>query len=298
MTFQSDSPFVLHLQEKLAEYSAFLRRAIPDREHSFAYFAENPDALCALVETLFWVSLQRDEGRPIRGTVALCSAAEAPRSRSLAEPVAFTSRALSTLFTASPATPLGTSWGASGTAIWGFVDDVLLHTLLLRVADTGTLVAFDWSGTIAVFERGEVYLPKRASPFDWDHLVSGALGDARTFAERMTLADRLRHIVEAVHSHGHGGAVVVLPPGSEAIRDVDIAYKLEGAGRDAIRASVAELTEVRSKRHDLGEFPSGQDVDPMMLSLWDQTVIAHQELLRRSAEAGRAAKFDRRCTDH
>lgn len=293
MKLPSDSPFALRLQEKLAEYLQYLRNALPDREYSFAYFTENPDALRAMVETLFWVSLQRDEGRPIRGTVALCSASEAPRSRSLAEPVALTSQALSTLLTASPATPLGITPGASGTAIWGFVDDVLLHTLLLRVADTGTLVAFDWNGTIAVFERGEVYLPRRASPFDWDHLVSGALGDARNFEERLTLADRLRHVVEAVHSHGHGGAVVVLPPGSDAGRDIDIAYKLEGTGRDAIHASVAELTEVQAKRHDLGVFPTSQDVDPMMLSLLDQSVKAHQELLRRALErAGNLTSID------
>jgi DisA bacterial checkpoint controller nucleotide-binding len=293
MQISSDSPFVLRLQERLAEYLEYLRRALPDRENSFAYFAENPDALRAMVETLFWASLQRDEGRPIRGTVALCSASEAPRSRSLAEPVALTSQALSTLFTASPATPLGISSGASGTAIWGFVDDVLLHTLLLRVADTGTLVAFDWNGTIAVFERGEVYLPKRASPFDWDHLVSGALGDIRPSNERLTLANRLRQVVEAVHSHGHGGAVVVLPPRSEAVRDIDIAYKLEGTGRDAIRMVVDELAEVQSKRRDLGDFPSGQDVDPMMLSLWDGSVKAHQELLRRAlTRVGQLSSID------
>jgi hypothetical protein len=164
---------------------------------------------------------------------------------------------------------------------------------MLRVADTGTLVAFDRTGTIAVFEHGEVYLPRQASPFDWDHLVSGALGDTRPFEERLTLADRLRQVVEAVHSHGHGGAVVVLPPGSEAVRDIDIAYKLEGTGRDAIHTSVTELTDVQAKRHELGVFPTGQDVDPMMLTLLDQSVKAHQELLRRALKrVGQLSSID------
>ena len=278
----SDSPFVLRLQAQLNEYLRLMHLAQPDCICSFASLAARPDLLHLLVEILFSVSLQRDEGRPIRGAIALCSAIEAPRSRSLAKPAPFTSPALATLLTASPVAPLGVFCDAGDISIWGFVDDVPLQTLLLRVADTGMLVAFDRTSTVAVFERGDIHLPKRASPFDWVGLVSQALGDVRPFKERLMLASRLRHVVEAVHAHGHGGAVVVLPPRSEAIGDIAIAYSLGQTGSEAICSCLAELEDVQAKRAALGVMPAADVVAPQALSLLDQSIETHQQLLQRA----------------
>src|SRR5438552_2577969 len=91
----------------------------------------------SLLNDLFWVSMTAEEGRPVVGSVCICSPEEAPRSRSLTTSVKVSPQALVQLFVASPSNHLAIHLEHGVPSVWGFLDACPMFTLRVQVPGVG-----------------------------------------------------------------------------------------------------------------------------------------------------------------
>ncbi len=245
----NESPFV----RQLVVANGFRRELLSSgqrQRNSADEIYENADQLALIVNELFWASTHLEEGRAVVGTLCVCAPEDAPRSRRLISDVPVSSSALVQLLVASPRSVLAI-YSVGGTAsVWGLLGSVPMFTLQFRIAAVGTIIASETNGVIAVLEQGNVYLPKGVGRMDWVALVARALGELRAFPERITLAARLQRIVHAIQRHGHGGALVVVPPcnSAEHLRDIAWGHRFAASGESCVRNNLAEL-ETAERRY-------------------------------------------------
>ena len=183
----------------------------------------------SLLNDLFWMSMNAEEGRPVVGSVCICSPEEAPRT-----------------------------------------------------------------SVIAVFQRGDVLLPLPIDRTDWALLLAKALGEA-PFPERAVLAARFQEVAFAMHSQGHGGALVIAPPfepeGNTA--DVAIKYRFDPKGSNCVRDAIEELVTAQQRLQDaMAQPPAGGDA-LRLTSLFESSVEAHRQLLTKLLRSiGKLSRID------
>lgn len=255
-----DSPFVASIKS-----ANDLTRLMIDQGHRSRNSADdlldNEDLLAELVSCCFWASLETDEGRPPRGSICICSPAEAAGARSLLKPVPITESALLRLLTASPESALAVNLVDSTLVIWGLLKGVPARPRV-KILGVGALASCDSFGrATAILRKGEVHIPK----FDKVgtlQLVSEALGKEATFPSRMQKVDRFLRIVSAIRRCNHGGALVVIPVGAKPIdMGLDVPYEFDSAGAALLAEHQAELNEATTAadrtRMGIGRPPSG-----------------------------------------
>jgi DNA integrity scanning protein DisA with diadenylate cyclase activity len=250
--------------------------------------------VCSLLNDLFWVSMNAEEGRSVVGSVCICSPEEAPRSRSLTTPVKVSPQALVQLFVASPSNHLAIHLEHGVPSVWGFLDACPMFTLRVQVPGVGTLVVSEDKSVIAVFQRGDVLLPRPIDRTDWALLLAKALGEA-PFPERAVLAARFQEVAFAMHSQGHGGALVIAPPfepeGNTA--DVAIKYRFDPKGSNCVRDAIGELVTAQQRlKEAMAQPPAGGDA-PRLTSLLESSVEAHRQLLTKLLRSvGKLSRID------
>ncbi len=206
-------------------------------------------SLALLVNTLFWTSVAAEEGRPVVGSLCICSPAEAPRSRAFDSAVALTSRNLIALLTASPEAPLAVHLEGKDLQVWGVLDSRTLGGVSLRIGGPGTIVALKDRATVALLHEGCVHvlggLPHESTGLAL--LLMNTLDPKNSFPERLRLASSLTKAVVAMHGHHHGGAIVITPVGGDDWREsVDLRFAFAPASTRALADPPSDLEQARS----------------------------------------------------
>lgn len=174
--------------------------------------------LSELCTACFWASLEVEEGREVRGTLCICSPDSALLSRSFTEPVGLTVSNLVALLTASPRTPLAVHGGPDGLAIWGVLDSEPEGLLRLRIAGNGTLLASRSHRVLALLHHGVMAIPVAADEASLAQLVAHSLGKEHSLEARGDMPSKLIRVVTTMIRHGHGGTLVLVPPGDQTWR--------------------------------------------------------------------------------
>lgn len=191
--------------------------------------APQPDARTVqkIIDVAFWASLQREEGRSPRISLAYLPPEAAEHAMVFDRALPLNARDLGKLSPAveRPGIHLGV-WPHRGSElrVWGTGRAVPTGTLVLEVMAPGLLVLkyrrgeeFDKFGTIAVLQgdRVQVVDEQGASLPDCPALLSSLLGfDAPAPAAGPTSV--LIQLAISMRAHGRGGSLIVVPSGSDA----------------------------------------------------------------------------------
>lgn len=208
--------------ERLAGHAAAARAG------GIGGLAPQPDleTIEEMIDAAFWASLQKEEGRSPRISLAYISPDVAGHAMVFSRPLALNARDLSKLAPAveRPGIHLGV-WPHRGELrVWGAARTVPTSTLVLEVMEPGLLVLkhrrgdeFDKFGTIAVLQgdRIQVVDEAGASLPDCPALLSSLLGfDAPAPASAPTGV--LIQLAISMRAHQRGGSLIVVPSGSDA----------------------------------------------------------------------------------
>jgi hypothetical protein len=168
-----------------------------------------------------------------------------------------------------------------------------MFTLKIQVPEVGTLVVSEDTNVIAVFQRGDLLLPRPINQLDWALLLARALGEA-PFPERLLLAARLQEVAFAMHSQGHGGALVIAPPFEQETNppDVAIKYRFDSKGSNCVRDAVDELMTAQQRLEEIRTRPPAGGAPPL-ISLFESSVNAHGQLLKKLLRSvGQLSRID------
>jgi hypothetical protein len=271
--------------------SANMDTSAPDSSHRDAALLRDAGQLSRLCALCFWASLEMEEGREVRGTLSFCSPAPTLLARAFTDPVPVTVPNLVALLTASPRTPLAVHGGAAGLAIWGVLDSEPKGLLRLRIAGNGTLLASRSRRVLALLHRGAVSIPVAADEASLAHLVAHALGKEHSPEVRGKVPSQLIRIGTTMIRHGHGGALVLVPPEDQSWRQsVRFRFSFDEDSAKLLQASVhdfeAGMSEV-ARHHD--DLVAGRQSAPIVdLHERYETVnflrSLNQSLMRRVAD--------------
>jgi hypothetical protein len=189
-----------------------------DSNHRAADLLRDADQLSRLCALCFWASLEMEERREVRGTLSLCSPAPTLLARTFTKPMPVTVPNLVALLTASPRTPLAAHGDSEGLSIWGVLDSEPNGLLRLRIAGNGTLLASRSRRVLAILHGGAVSIPVAADEASLAHLVAHALGKEYSLEGRGNIPAKLIRVGTTMIRHGHGGALVLVPPEDQSWR--------------------------------------------------------------------------------
>jgi hypothetical protein len=205
--------FARHLEDALATGRDQLA-ALPDI-----------DAIAAIVEAGFWASLRREEGYTPRISLAFVDSEQAAHPIRFAHPLPLDPAALTRVAPAvAPAgSHLGVSRNEGDLSVWGTLRSLPRLCFVLEVAAPGLLVVKHQRGgvagkfvNVAVIEGDSIkVIDEHASSLpDCPELVTSLLG----FDSPASWVDSINVLVQlavAMRSHGRGGSLLVVPPGSD-----------------------------------------------------------------------------------
>jgi hypothetical protein len=205
------------------------RAAVPDVE-----------AVEALIDAGFWASLQREEGYAPEISLALLPPEGAGRPLMLAAPLPLGPRALARLAPAveRPGIHLGVWRDRGQLAVWGTTRDLPTFCFVLEVLGPGLLVVkhriredsakFQ---NVAVFEGEQVKFLRYGGADGRDHPpLLRALLDPEPDGGTDDAVDVVLRLAVSMRAHKRGGALLVVPAGSERWRESivrPIAYGVE-----------------------------------------------------------------------
>jgi hypothetical protein len=188
-----------------------------------------PDAIAALIDAAFWASLRREEGQTPRISLAFL-----PPQRAR-HPLVFQSRLplgppmLAKVAPAveRPGIHLGVWRSGDGFYVWGTTRDVPAFCLVVEVVASGLLVVkhrsepFGKFANVAVLEGDQIKIvDERGGKIvpDCPSLVTTLIGSLdRPLAAGVNAV--LVQLAASMRQHGRGGALLVVPTGSEAWRE-------------------------------------------------------------------------------
>lgn len=205
-------------------------------------FAPQPDAATveALVDLAFWASLQREEGRAPRISLAWVPPGAGAHAMVFARGLAAGARSLSRLAPAveRPGIHLGVWPEGGGLRVWGTTRAVPLLALVVEVVEPGLLVLkqrrgdeFDKFATIAVLtgDRVEVVDEGGAGLPDCPELLTRLLGFEVPEPSEESV-NVLIQLAVSMRAHGRGGSLLVVPaddPGWQESVTQPIPYLVE-----------------------------------------------------------------------
>jgi hypothetical protein len=201
-----------------------------------------PDAgaIEALIDAAFWASLQREEGYAPEISLAFLPSERAVRPLMFATPLPLTPRSLARLAPAveRPGIHLGV-WRERGEfVVWGTTRTVPSFCFVLEVLGPGLLVVkhriredsvkFQ---NVAVFEGEQVKILKRQAVDVADHpAILESLIVPESCGSPDDPVDVLLRLAVSMRTHKRGGALLVVPAGTESWRESivrPIAYAVE-----------------------------------------------------------------------
>ena len=171
------------------------------------------EELQALVDVTFWASLRTEEGRSLRPALSLTPPELSPAESPFRESVALTVDNLAKL-----APVLGYSevhagvWrGEGGHRLWGLVLAPAEGALRIRATSPGVLHLSAGRDLVATLSDKRVQLVAPGQAYQFNELLTRALGLTADDWLRSRQADYLRHIARRIREHGRGGTVVIVP---------------------------------------------------------------------------------------
>jgi hypothetical protein len=218
-------------------------RAVANRVHShFArildiarsegrdHLATTPDhdAIEAMIDTAFWASLRREEGRTPKISLAYLSPDEATQPLTFTERLPLRPPALARLAPAveRPGIHLGVSRDGGELRVWGTTRTIPAFCFVVEVVGSGLLVikhrsdAFGKFVNVAVLEGDEIKIVDEgfSSTPECPMPVKSLLGLEQPRG-RPGAVDVLVQLAASMRAHGHGGALLVVPADTESWRD-------------------------------------------------------------------------------
>jgi len=210
--------------------SHFARHIDGARSAAGISLAHAPDAqhLEAIIDTAFWASLRREEGFVPKISLAFLPPDQAVRPLLFERPLALDAAALARVAPAVERAGIHLGvWPRDGQlVVWGTTRTIPAYCFVLEVASPGLLVIKhhrgDVSGkfvNVAVLEgdRLKIVDERTSNLPDCPELVTSMLG----FEAPATWAESVNVLVQlavSMRAHGRGGALLVVPSGSDTWR--------------------------------------------------------------------------------
>lgn len=240
--------------------------AVIERLHT--YFAEHGDGAAPppgleeverMVNAAFWASLRRVEGYPVRISLAFVAPERAGRPMRFERPLRFSPPELAKVAPAveRPGIHLGVWPDARGTLrVWGATEEVPPFCFVLEVVSPGLIVAKHRRGeryskfvNVAVLSGDEAKIVDDRTGRDPDcpHLLTTLLGlDAPS--SWVDPVNVLVQLAVSMRAHGRGGALLVVPAGSDAWSESivgPVAYRVD--------PPFGELRDLSGRAHAMGK---------------------------------------------
>jgi len=192
-------------------------------------FAPDDKSLEAIIDTAFWASLRREEGYAPKISLAFLPPEQAARPLLFERPLALGAAALARVAPAVERAGIHLGvWPREGQlSVWGTTRVIPAYCFVLEVASPGLLVIKHHRGDIsgkfvnvAVLEgdRLKIVDEQTSSLPDCPPLLTSLLG----FEEPSSWAESVNVLVQlavSMRAHGRGGALLVVPAGSETWRE-------------------------------------------------------------------------------
>jgi DNA integrity scanning protein DisA with diadenylate cyclase activity len=188
-----------------------------------------PVAIAAIIDAAFWASLRREEGQTPRISLAFLSTADARHSLTFASKLALAPSVLSKVAPAveRPGIHLGVWHDGEDFFVWGTTRDVPAFCLVVEVVASGLIVVkhrsepFGKFVNVAVLEGDQIKIVDeavgRVVP-DCPQVVSSLAG-ANDHKSASGVTTVLIQLAASMRAHGRGGALLVVPSGSDAWRE-------------------------------------------------------------------------------
>jgi sensor domain DACNV-containing protein len=186
-------------------------------------------AIEAMIDTAFWASLRREEAYVPKISLAFLTPADAHNPLVLERPLPLDPAVLTRVSPAveRPGIHLGVSYLDGTLGVWGTVQAIPVHCLVVEVVEPGLIVVKHRRGreaakfvNVVVLEgdRIKVIDEKASAMPDCPTLLSTLLG----FDSPETWNGSVNVLVQlavSMRAHRRGGLLIVVPPGTDAWRD-------------------------------------------------------------------------------
>lgn len=248
------------------------------------------DKVAELVNHCFWVSLAQEEGRPVRGSIAIASPDDpmVVDACKFESPVLLTRTFLATLLTAAGGRPVAVHLGDEGFEIWGYGKATL--GVVINLVDNACLSATTGSGTLGILSPyQQVTVPPARERFhiNWISECLSETPDPNAKDEKFSNAYQIARIGRQMWSHRHGGILAIAPDGDSALRSIDIPFALATDPGLALRTLLTTCRETQKQgRTNARLVPPMDAIGEAVIDTWsfvdDKTIeqlARHQELL-------------------
>lgn len=250
--------------------------------------ADTPPASAveAIIDAAFWASLRREEGQAPKISLAFLPPEEARHALSFAARLPLAPAVLSKVAPAveRPGIHLGVWSGGEDYYVWGTTREVPAFCLVVEVVASGLIVVkhraepFGKFVNVAVLEGDQIKIVDEGVGHvvpDCPALVTSLAGAIdHTSASGVTAV--LIQLAASMRAHGRGGALLVVPNGSEGWRDSVVAPVLY-----AIDPPYDELAQlVRIKNADPDDLKRAVDAIAGLTAVDGATIIDDRYNLR------------------
>jgi len=217
------------------------KRKLSEAQERQSPSAPTSDSLKRMVECAFWASLRPEEGRYPKFSIIYAQEDECADALKFKSPKAFLPEVLAAL---APALSRNNSRFAVAKAartnniiIWGVAQEYPIGCLEVRVLRPGRIMIQANGERLALLDKETTYCLLRRR--HWDQRLEGPLlfqlaetlgrsisGRSGTIRSKV-LGTMLLQIIEAMHGHGHGGALIVVPQKSSGWEtSISLTHKL------------------------------------------------------------------------
>lgn len=247
----------------------------------------DPDLLASIAEAAFWASIAVEEGRSVQGKLCLVSPGDNPAALTLQKSLEVTPDSLIGMLTAASGASVGVDVPSTGEPqIWGLVQLLPEGALCIDIMGPGTLVASINGYSLALFCNGHGGELNSLQGQPLLLAIARALGQDQTTGTGMPQAAKLLQIVRAMHDHGHGGTLIVVPTGYELDRsEIDFKHEFDDRGSQALKVELLEIGRIGNVSPRPPDETEVTESGPPASSLWAGTVRreAENEALERIA---------------
>lgn len=220
--------------------------------------AETPpaQAIAALIDVAFWASLRREEGQSPKISLAFLPPDRARHALTFAGRLPLSPTVLSKVAPAveRPGIHLGVWSTGDEFFVWGTTREVPAFCLVVEVITSGLVVVkhrsepFGKFVNVAVLEGDQIKIVDEAVGHvvpDCPAVVTSLAG-ARDAASGSGLTTVLIQLAASMRQHGRGGALLVVPAGSDAWREsivTPMQYAIEPPYSELARLSCSEAAD-------------------------------------------------------
>jgi hypothetical protein len=237
-----------------------------DRQAGAVVVDTVPDtgAIEAMIDTVFWASLRREEGYVPKISLAFLTPADTDEPLVLERSLPLDPAVLTRVSPAveRPGIHLGVAYLDGELRVWGTARSIPMNCFVAEVAEPGLIVVKHRRGqetakfvNVAVLEGDRIkVIDENASALpDCPALLSTLLGFESGESWNGSV-NVLVQLAVSMRAHRRGGLMIVVPPGTDVWRDSivqPIAYP--------VRPAFSELSHLVARRHDAGHRPEWQD---------------------------------------